>query len=155
MQMETQGNFWDPKLFAGVVLGTLAVIICGSTYKTMVLAYGGGAVAESLGGRPRRSQTTTPTNANFNVVEEMAIASGMPMPEVYVLDDEKGINAFAAGHTLVMSSAHHGCVKLSRDELQGVIGHEFSHILNGDMRLNVRLIGILFGISASPPSGVF
>src|ERR1700679_2715155 len=150
MQMEMQANFWDPKLFAGVVLGTLAVIICGSTYKTMALAGGGGAVAESLGGRLVASNTTDPDEPKLlNVVEEMAIASGTPMPQVYVLDDEKGINAFAAGHTPgdAVVAVTHGCMKLlSRDELQGVIGHEFSHILNGDMRLNVRLIGILFGI---------
>ena len=150
IQMEMQHNFWDPKLFAGVVLGTLAVIICGSTYKTMALAGGGGAVAESLGGRLVASNTTDPDERKLlNVVEEMAIASGTPMPQVYVLDDEKGINAFAAGHTPgdAVVAVTHGCMKLlSRDELQGVIGHEFSHILNGDMRLNVRLIGILFGI---------
>ncbi|MGC9941965.1 MAG: M48 family metallopeptidase [Verrucomicrobiota bacterium] len=145
-----QFSFWDPKLFAEVALGTLAVIFCGSTYKTMALAGGGGAVAESLGGRLVASNTTDPDERKLlNVVEEMAIASGAPMPQVYVLDDEKGINAFAAGHTSsdAVVAVTHGCMKLlSRDELQGVIGHEFSHILNGDMKLNVRLIGILFGI---------
>jgi len=143
-------GFWDVKLFAEVALGTLAVIFCGSAYKTMALAGGGGAVAESLGGRLVASNTTDPDERKLlNVVEEMAIASGVPMPQVYVLDDEKGINAFAAGHTTsdAVVAVTHGAVKLlSRDELQGVIGHEFSHILNGDMKLNVRLIGILFGI---------
>ena len=97
---QPQFSFWDTKLFAGVALGTLAMIFCGSTYKTMALSGGGGAVAESLGGRLVASNTTDPDERKLlNVVEEMAIASGVPMPQVYVLDDEKGINAFAAGHT--------------------------------------------------------
>jgi Zn-dependent protease with chaperone function len=147
---QPQFSFWDAKLFAGVALGTLAVIFCGSFYKTMALSGGGGAVAESLGGRLVASNTTDPDERKLlNVVEEMAIASGVPMPQVYVLDDEKGINAFAAGHTqsdAVVAVTHGGIKLLSRDELQGVIGHEFSHILNGDMKLNVRLICVLFGI---------
>ena len=145
-----QFHYWDPKLFAGVAFGTLAVIFCGSAYKTMALSGGGGAVAESLGGRLVNSNTTDPDERKLlNVVEEMAIASGVPMPQVYVLSDEKAINAFAAGHSTgdAVVAVTYGAMKLlSRDELQGVIGHEFSHILNGDMRLNVRLIGILFGI---------
>ena len=79
----------------------------------------------------------------------MAIASGVPMPQVYVLRDEPGINAFAAGHTTSDAAigVTRGCMEmLTRDQLQGVIGHEFSHILNGDMRLNLRLIGIIFGL---------
>ncbi len=143
-------NYWDPKLFAEVALGTIIVIFCGSAYKTMALASGGGAVAESLGGRLLASNTNDPDERKLlNVVEEMSIASGVPMPQVYVLDDERGINAFAAGHTTsdAVVAVTRGCMQtLSRDELQGVIGHEFSHILNGDMKLNVRLIGILFGI---------
>src|SRR5208283_2838689 len=81
--------------------------------------------------------------------EEMAIASGVPVPQVYVMDEEDGINAFAAGNKTgdATVTVTRGCMKiLTRDELQGVIGHEFSHILNGDMRLNLRLMGILFGI---------
>jgi Zn-dependent protease with chaperone function len=141
---------WNPGLFLMVSVGTLAVIFFGSSYKTMALSAGGSAVAESLGGRPVLSNTIDPDERKLlNVVEEMSIASGVPMPKVYVLPDEDGINAFAAGHTpsdaAVTVTA--GCLRrLNRDELQGVIGHEFSHILNGDMRLNIRLIGILFGI---------
>jgi Zn-dependent protease with chaperone function len=141
---------WNPQVFLGASLLTLAIVAIGSTYKISQLAGGGGNVAESLGGRLVNSNTTDPDERKLlNVVEEMAIASGVPMPQVYVLNDEDGINAFAAGHT--PSDAAIGvtrsCItKLTRDELQGVIGHEFSHILNGDMRLNVRLIGILFGI---------
>src|SRR6185437_3974747 len=84
-----------------------------------------------------------------NVVSEMAIASGMPQPEVYVLDRERGINSFAAGHTRedVAIGVTFGCVKLlTRDELQGVIAHEFNHVLNGDTRLNMRLMTLAHGL---------
>jgi Zn-dependent protease with chaperone function len=141
---------WDAKLFLEVTLGTLAVIFLGSAYKTMALSGGGSAVAESLGGRLIASNTDDPDERKLlNVVEEMSIASGVAMPQVYALDNETGINAFAAGHSAgnAVIAVTRGCMKsLSRDELQGVIGHEFSHILNGDMKLNVRLICILFGI---------
>jgi Zn-dependent protease with chaperone function len=141
---------WNPQLFAGVLIGVLGIIIGGSTYKTAQLAGGGSCVAETLGGRPVESNTSDPNERKLlNVVEEMAIASGVPMPKVYVLDAEPGINAFAAGHTPSDAAigVTRGCITtLKRDELQGVIGHEFSHILNGDMRLNLRLLGVIFGI---------
>jgi Zn-dependent protease with chaperone function len=147
---DTQITFWNPQLFIGVALGTVAVIIMGSVYKTMALSEGGSAVAESLGGRLILSNTNNPNERRLlNVVEEMAIASGVPMPKVYVLDEEDRINAFAAGFTpsdAAVAVTRNCMDKLTRDELQGIIGHEFSHILNGDMRLNIRLIGILFGI---------
>ena len=141
---------WNPKLFLGVTLGTLAVIIGGSVFKTSELASGGSAVAEMLGGRSVAANTRDPDERKLlNVVEEMAIASGTPVPQVYILTEESGINAFAAGHSTsdMVVCATQGCVKyLTRDELQGVIGHEFSHILNGDMKLNLRLMGLVFGI---------
>lgn len=141
---------WDPKLFLYVVLGTLGVVIIGSLYKTAALAKGGSAVAESLGGRLVNPNTTRPDERKLrNVIEEMAIASGVPVPKIYVLDDEKGINAFVAGHAPgdAAIGVTRGCMTLlNRDELQGVIGHEFSHILNGDMRLNLRIMGVIFGI---------
>ena len=141
---------WDPELFLYVVLGTLSIVVIGSLYKTAALAKGGSAVAEMLGGRLVGPNTSHPDERKLqNVIEEMAIASGVPIPKIYILDAEEGINAFAAGHS--PSDAAIGVTRdcmtlLNRDELQGVIGHEFSHILNGDMRLNVRLIGVLFGI---------
>jgi len=141
---------WNPDLFLNVVLGTLAVVIIGSLYKTAALAKGGSAVAEALGGRLVPPNTTHPDERKLrNVIEEMAIASGVPVPKIYVLDHEKGINAFAAGHAAgdAAIGVTRGCMTLlNRDELQGVIGHEFSHILNGDMRLNLRLMGVIFGI---------
>jgi Zn-dependent protease with chaperone function len=143
-------HWWEPELFLWATLGTLAVILIGSISKTLELSGGGSAVAEMLDGRLLDSNTTEPDERRLlNVVEEMAIASGVPVPQVYVMDAEAGINAFAAGHSPSDAAigATRGCMKLlSRDELQGVIGHEFSHILNGDMRLNLRLMGLIFGI---------
>ena len=143
-------GLWNPKLLLGVSTFVIGVILCGSLYKTSQLASGGGAVAETLGGWPIDANTSDPDERKLlNVVEEMAIAAGTPVPQVYVLPGETGINAFAAGHTTgdMVICATQGCLKyLTRDELQGVIGHEFSHILNGDMRLNLRLMGIVFGI---------
>ena len=147
---QPQLTLWNPQLFAGVAMGVLAVIGLGSAYKISALSAGGSTVAESLGGRLVSSNTTDPDERKLlNVVEEMSIASGTPMPQVFVLDAESGINAFAAGHTTsdAAVTVTRGCLRsLKRDELQGVIGHEFSHILNGDMKLNLRLMGILFGI---------
>jgi Zn-dependent protease with chaperone function len=138
------------ELLLWITLGTLAVIVAGSTFKTLQLASGGSVVAELLGGRLIDSNTSdTDERKLLNVVEEISIASGVPVPQVYVMDDEAGINAFAAGHSTsdAAISVTRGCMKLlSRDELQGVIAHEFSHILNGDMRLNLRLMGLVFGI---------
>ncbi len=143
-------TLWQPLLFIIVSLGTLGMVLIGSTYKTMALAAGGSAVSEMMGGRLVAPSSTVPDERKLlNVVEEMAIAAGVPVPPVYVLDEEDGINAFAAGHQPgdATVTVTRGCMKLlSRDELQGVIGHEFSHILNGDMRMNLRLMGMIFGI---------
>jgi Zn-dependent protease with chaperone function len=130
-----------------VVVGTIAL---ASLYKTVVLGGGGGVVARSLGGVRVSPDTTDPQQRRLlNVVEEMAIASGVPMPEVYLLEQETGINAFAAGHNpanAAIGVTRGTLTTLNRAELQGVIAHEFSHILNGDMRLNIRLMGLLFGL---------
>jgi Zn-dependent protease with chaperone function len=132
-----------------VVLG----IICGaSLFKTLSLRAGGGSVARSLGGtRIDRSTGDIALKRLHNVVEEMSIASGVTMPEVYVLENEDGINAFAAGNSpadAAIAVTRGAATRLKREELQGVIAHEFSHILNGDMRLNVRLLGWTFGLLA-------
>lgn len=143
-------HYWRPDVLVPVALGTLTVIALGSLYKWYQFRAGGSAVAESVGGRRVEPGTTDPAERRLmNVVEEMAIASGLPVPAVYLLDDEAAINAFAAGltsHDAVVAVTRGTLEKLSRDELQGVVGHEFSHILNGDMRLNVRLSAIIFGI---------
>jgi Zn-dependent protease with chaperone function len=131
-------------------VAVLAVIGASSLGRTATLRAGGSAVARSLGGERVTADTRDPARRRLlNVVEEMSIAAGVPMPEVYVLEREPGINAFAAGHTpanAAIAVTRGALTTLSRTELQGVIGHEFSHVLNGDMRLNVRLIGLLFGI---------
>ena len=121
-----------------------------SLYKIAELSAGGEKIALMMGGRLVQSQTTDLAERRLlNVVEEMALASGVPVPPVYVLDGEPGINAFAAGHQPgdAVVAVSRGCLQyLNREELQGVMGHEFSHILNGDMRLNLRLIGVVYGI---------
>ena len=141
---------WDPQLFVGVAIGTLAVIGIAAMVKWSQFSAGGSAVAEMVGGRRVDPRTTDLHERQLlNVVEEMAIASSVPTPPVYVLDGEPALNAFAAGLTsndAVVTVTRGTLEKLSRDELQGVVAHEFSHILNGDMRLNVRLTAILFGI---------
>jgi Zn-dependent protease with chaperone function len=146
----SRDSLWFPDVFAAVSLGTLAVVAVGSLFKIAQLSGGGEVVARSLGGR-RVSPATRDLGERIllNVVEEMAIASGTPVPPVFLLEKEPGINAFAAGTTpqnAVIGITRGSVDTLSRDELQGVIAHEFSHILNGDMRLNIRLIGILNGI---------
>ncbi len=141
---------WDPALLGIVGLATGFLILSGSLYKIVSLSAGGESVARMLNGRPIAPNTTQFQEKRLlNVVEEMAIASGTPIPRVFVLDQESGINAFAAGFSTkdaVIGVTRGAMETLTRDELQGVIGHEFSHILNGDMRLNIRLIGVLNGI---------
>jgi Zn-dependent protease with chaperone function len=136
-----------PTVAAG---GALLLIAGGSLYKLFQLRGGGTVLAERLGGRRIYPNTSDNTERRLlNVVEEMALASGVPVPPVFMLHEEQGINAFAAGHSPsdAVIGVTRGCAEgLSRDELQGVIAHEFSHILNGDMRLNLRLIGVLHGI---------
>ncbi len=150
LDLDTAPGRFDPQLTIAVTLATLAVILIGSLYKIAALREGGAAVARLLGGRPVDPGTDDPSERRLlNVVEEMAIASGAPVPEVFLLDKEKAINAFAAGNTSAdaIVAVSSGCLEqLTRDELQGVIAHEFSHIINGDMRLNLRLMGILHGI---------
>ncbi len=142
-----------------VTASTLFVIMVGSVLRLAQLSGGGSAVAVMAGGRKVEPDTSDPAERRYvNVVEEMSIASGVPVPEIYVLDHEHGINAFAAGYTpagAAIAVTKGAVEKLGRDELQGVIGHEFSHILNGDMRINVRLIGILAGIIVISQIGYF
>src|SRR4051794_35817745 len=137
-------------MFLVSAVSTSAVIGAGSLFKTLSLARGGRAVAELLDGRlVNPNSIDTDERKLLNVVEEMAIASGIPVPQVYVMDGEPGINAFAAGHSAsdAAISVTRGCMTLlTRDELQGVVAHEFSHLLNGDMKLNLRLMGLIFGI---------
>ncbi len=147
---ETLIQQMDWLTFVAVGAGVSVVILVGSLYKIMALSAGGKTVAESLGGQ-LIPQDTEDLNRRklLNVVEEMAIASGTPAPPVYLLADEPGINAFAAGFSprdAVIGVTQGTIDHLTREQLQGVIAHEFSHIFNGDMRLNIRLMGVLNGI---------
>lgn len=142
----------NPSTMLLTTLVVAGIIGLASLYKTIVLGGGGGVVARSLGGVRISPDTTDPQQRRLlNVVEEMSIAAGVPMPEVYLLEQESGINAFAAGHNpanAAIGVTRGTITTLNRAELQGVIAHEFSHILNGDMRLNIRLMGLLFGLLA-------
>jgi Zn-dependent protease with chaperone function len=152
-------DLWDPELLLAVALGTIVVIGLGSLYKISELAAGGEVVAQMVGGRLVDPQTTDLAERRLlNVVEEMSLASGVPVPPVYVMDNEPSINAFAAGFRPndAVVTVSRGCLQyLTREELQGVLGHEFSHVLNGDMRLNLRLIGIVYGILVLSIIGAF
>jgi Zn-dependent protease with chaperone function len=143
-------RLWDPALVAVDVAVTLLVILCGVGVTWAGFTGGGPAVAESCGGRLVDPSSRDPLERRLlNVVEEMSIASGVPVPPVFVLEEEDGINAFAAGRTTsdaAVAVTHGALEHLTRDELQGVVGHEFSHILNGDMRLNMKLAAWLGGI---------
>lgn len=138
------------EIYVPATILTLLLIGGGAAVRVGQLRGGGDVVAEAMG-----AQRVSPQTSDYqlrrlhNVVEEVALASGVPVPQVYVLEDESGINAFAAGYSptdAAVAVTRGALEQLSRDELQGVIAHEFSHILNGDMRLNIRLMGILFGI---------
>jgi len=140
----------------GILISTAVIttlfILGASMFKTAVLSSGGGGVAAQMGGTLVPADVRDPLRRRLrNVVEEMAIASGVPVPEIYVLEEESSINAFAAGFSpsdAAVAVTRGTLELLDRNELQGVIAHEFSHILNGDMRLNIRLMGVLFGIMA-------
>ena len=131
----------------GVVASLMGISSAG---KVMSLRDGGGKVARQLGGDLITAGHNDPLRRRlYNVVEEMSIASGVPVPEVYVLEEEAGINAFAAGYTesdAAVAVTRGALETFDRSELQGVIAHEFSHIHNGDTRINIRLMGIVFGI---------
>lgn len=140
---------FDNDLSVLVCTAIIGFICLGSIYKLVQLSAGGSVIAQHLGGVIIPRSSSDPLHKKIlNVVEEMAIASGTPVPQVYILN-ERGINAFAAGWkttNAVIGITRGALERLNRDELQGVIAHEFSHIFNGDMRLNIRLIAVLHGI---------
>ncbi|MCU0857393.1 MAG: M48 family metallopeptidase [Pontiellaceae bacterium] len=150
-RVEISFDWWNPDIFMLVCGITLAVVLGGAFAKIAQLRHGGGsAVAEMLGGRQIRPETSDFFEKRLrNIVEEVAIAAGMPVPPVYVLEREPGINAFAAGFSpssAVVAVTCGAMTGLTRDELQGVIAHEFSHIFNNDMRININLMGVLHGL---------
>ena len=141
---------FDWNTFAAVAGGVSLVVVCGSLYKIFELREGGSSIASLMGGRRIPGTTSRLVERKvMNIVEEMALASGVPVPPVYILDNEESINAFAAGYSIddaVIGINRGTAEQLSREELQGVVAHEFSHILNGDMRMSLRMVGILHGI---------
>jgi Zn-dependent protease with chaperone function len=145
-------NFWNPAVYGTTSAAVLVIIGLAGVIKQLQIGGDGAKVAEMMGGRLVTGNASDPDERKFvNVVEEMSIASGVPVPRMYIMENEEGINAFAAGtrpETAVVAVTR-GCLRtLSRDELQGVVAHEFSHILNGDMRINLRMIALNFGIMA-------
>jgi Zn-dependent protease with chaperone function len=154
-QVMAYGGFWGFAqahlgLLVVVALLTLAVIGIASLVRMGSLRAGGAVVAQSVGGTRVDEDTRDPQLRRLrNVVEEISIASAVPVPAIFVLEDEQAINAFAAGYSpndAAIAVTRGALERLNRDELQGVVAHEFSHILNGDMRLNIQLMGVLFGI---------
>ena len=145
-------EWFQPKLFLATSGVALLVIVGGSLLRIAELSKGGGAIAERLGGRLVGATTRDPLERRYlNVVQEMALASGLPVPLCYVIDGDETINAFAAGNTpqdAAVGVTRGALRNLNRDELQGVIAHEFSHIGNGDMKLNLRIIGTVAGLTA-------
>ncbi len=143
-------NQHDPSVLLGSFAGVWGVIGLGSLWKASQLSGGGKSVALMVGGQPILASTRDARERRLlNIVEEMALASGLPMPAVYVLPNEPSINAFAAGLTpgdAVVAVSRGSLDYLTRDELQGVVAHEFSHILNGDMRINFRMIIVIAGL---------
>lgn len=142
----------QPLPLLGITVAVVAVIGLCSAYRVASLSGGGAAVAREMDAVEVPADTTNPQWRRLrNVIEEIAIASGVPVPDIYVMQNEPAINAFAAGYTPSDAAVcvTQGCLdQLNREELQGVLAHEFSHVLNGDMRLNIRLMGLLFGIMA-------
>lgn len=147
----SSASLWDPKTAACVFAGTLMVVGGASLVKSREFGSSAGAdVARQLGGREVSPDASRPDERRLiNVVQEMSLASGVPVPRIFILENERGINAFAAGtrtDRAAVAVSRGALDKLSRDELQAVVGHEFSHILNGDMQLNIRLVGWIFGL---------
>lgn len=154
----SESQLWSRELFLGSTAITLVVILGGSAWRIYTLSQGGGAaVARMLGGSKLPMASREPLNRRLlNVVEEMAIASGLPVPPVFLLP-QSGINAFAAGFTpsdTVIGITQGAVELLSRDQLQGVVAHEFSHILNGDSAMKMRMMGLLHGITLVSDAGI-
>jgi Zn-dependent protease with chaperone function len=142
--------WWQPELFERVAAGVGIFVGLGGLIRTQQLKKGGAVVATTLGGRPVDPDPRDPDERRLvELVEQVALASGIPAPAVYVLDEEQGINAFAAGHDAddaVVAFTRGALEALDRDELLGVVAHEVGHIVNGDVRLDLRLVGVLQGI---------
>lgn len=158
-QLPPGQSWWGSSVSNGLTVVIVVLVLGRSFLKYLELRGGGQAVAEMVGARAIAFATGDVRERQLmNVTEEMAIASGVAPPRLYVMDGEPGINAFVAGlrPTEVVLVVTSGALEqLNREELQAVVGHEFSHVLNGDTRLNVRLIALLSGILAIGQLGSF
>ncbi|SEP03952.1 M48 family metallopeptidase [Aquisalimonas asiatica] len=148
---------FDPAAAMAVGLGVMGIILITAAVRGALLGGDGARVAQSMGGTEVTRDTTNPAKRQlYNVVEEMAIAANLPMPRVFVIKHEQGINAFAAGNspeTAAIGMTHGALATLNRQELKGVVAHEFAHIANGDMRLNLRVMAMIFGLVALSVAG--
>jgi Zn-dependent protease with chaperone function len=153
----TEWSMAHPGTVLGISLLVGGFIGVASLTRMLQLREGGGYVARAVGGVRVERGTPDPRRRMLsNIVDEMALASGIPAPEIYVLEQEESINAFAAGHTpanAAVAVTRGALTKLNRDQLQGVIAHEFSHVLNGDIRISIRLMGLVFGLMAVALAG--
>lgn len=151
------GGWWRPGLFCVTTAFVTLVVGGGAFVRLRELRDGGNAVAHALGARLVRYDTAEFSGRRLvNIVEELSIASGVRIPELFILENEEGINSFCAGHssdTAVVIVTRGAADMLSRDELQAILAHEFSHILNGDMRINTFLVGVLHGFLVFTISG--
>ena len=149
-RVSAQIEWWQPEVFSGVSIIVIGIIVAGSLYKIAALRGGGRQIAMMMRAREVLPNSVDEAEAQLmNVVAEMSIASGVPMPSIFVMNGESSINAFAAGYSSgeAIVVVTRGCLeRLTRAELQGVIGHEFSHILHGDMRLNIHMMGLIHGL---------
>ncbi len=149
---QSPARIWDrePMVFVWVSAIVIVVILGACWHKSSQLRAGGAVVARSLGGvQVNNKDNDLARQRLVNIVEEMAIAARVKKPQVFVLPEEQGINAFAAGHSpdeAAVAVTQGALEKLDREQLQAVIGHEFSHILNGDMKINMRLTAWIFGL---------
>jgi Zn-dependent protease with chaperone function len=129
----------------------VAIILSAVAYKYHQLKQGGAIIATQLGAELVLPNTYHPLEKQLiNIVEEIAIAAHTSVPHVYLLKHHSNINAFAAGNNskdAIIGITRGALEKLTRDEIQAVVAHEFSHIVNGDIRLNNRLTACIFGIS--------
>lgn len=137
-------------LISGANVFVLGVILLGSLAKYWKLRGGGRSVAEMIKAEPILRDAKEPKLRQLiNIVDEISIASGIASPTLYYMPEEKGINAFVAGfdaNDTVLVVTQGALDKLNRDELQGVIAHEFSHIFNADTKINLRLMAVLGGL---------
>lgn len=143
---------FDPAVFGAVSVAVVALIALTSLLRMVTLGGDGAKIAKSLGGTEITEETANPYHRRYlNVVEEMAIASGLPRPRAFVIKHEQGINAFAAGSSpdrAAIGMTHGALARLDREELAGVVAHEMAHIANADTRLNTRLLAMVFGLVA-------